>query len=170
MTTGFVRSSPAGELAPNGATYVVFDLFGQTMGVDVRHVREILAPQEIARLPGAQPEVAGVIDLRGRCVPIVDLASGFGMSRVEPGTDARIVVFDIEAGERRCQIGVMADRVRDVVWIEGARIEPASGRGLAGWDGPGLLGATRRETGLVFLIDIKHFLAARCDAGLLETA
>lgn len=155
---------------PQGGTYVVFDLFGQTMGVDVRHVREILGPQTIARLPGARPEMAGVIDLRGRCVPIVELGATLGMTTTEPGADARIVVFDIETGGRPCLIGVIAERVRDVAWIDGSRIEAASNRGSAGWDGPGLVGATRREGSLVFLLDITHFLAAHCEAAPLEIA
>lgn len=155
---------------PRGGTYVVFDLFGQTMGVDVRHVREILGPQTIARLPGARPDMAGVIDLRGRCVPIVELGATLGMTRAEPGADARIVVFDIETDGRQCLIGVTAERVRDVVWIDGSRIEPASNRGTAGWDGPGLVGATRREGSLVFLLDITHFLAAHCEAAPLGIA
>ncbi|MDT8343003.1 MAG: chemotaxis protein CheW [Thermohalobaculum sp.] len=163
------RPAAPATIAPRGGTFVIFDLFGQTMGVDVRHVREILGLQQIARLPGARPELAGVIDLRGRCVPIVDLGARFGMSQADAGEDARIVVFDIEMADRSCQLGVTADRVRDVAWIEGNRIEPASGQGAAGWDGRGLIGATRRDGKLVFLLDITHFLAPYCDAALTET-
>lgn len=170
MTRSHETSASDGAEGVGGGTFVIFDLFGQTMGVDVRHVREILGLQQVSRLPGARAEIAGVIDLRGRCVPIVELGGSLGTPAAAPGEDARIVVFDIDVAGRRCQVGVTADRVRDVVWIEGSRIEPASGRGLAGWDGHGLIGATRREDGLVFLLDITHFLAAFCEAAALEQA
>ena len=156
--------SPQGGEAtprPDGLTAVIFDLYGQTMGVDVRNVREILARQTMSRLPSAPSEITGVIDLRGRCVPIIELSAILGMTPRDRDEEARIIVFELGSGN---QVGVIAERVRDVVRIDAERIEPSpeirDGYGAA----PGVFGAARLESGLVFLLEIGHFLAGFCGA------
>ena len=61
------------------STYLTFDLGDQTLGVEVRHVREILDLQKITRLPNAPMDVLGVVDVRGTSVPIIDLRARLGL-------------------------------------------------------------------------------------------
>ncbi len=136
----------------SAATFLTFDLGGQTIGVGVRHVREILDLQPVTRLPNAPMDVEGVIDVRGASVPVMDLAPRLGLGAAEAGPDARMIVFE-RAGGR--PFGVMADKVREVFRVDPAAIEPApafddAGGGAIGGDL--LVGLCRRDGALVVLL------------------
>ena len=141
------------------STYLTLDLGGQTLGVEVRHVREILDRQRITRLPNAPIEVEGVVDVRGRSVPIIDLKSRLRLPSCNgDDDDLRIVVLEI--GGSRQQIGVLADRVRNVDVIPQSEIEPVPATGLQGWDTRDLQGLSRRGEDLIVLLDIARILGA----------
>jgi purine-binding chemotaxis protein CheW len=140
------------------STYLTFDLGEQSLGVEVRHVREILDRQCITRLPDAPTEVLGVVDVRGACVPIVDLKGRLGIPPKELGEDARIVVFQIREGSGTRPLGVLADRVRNVDAIPDAEIEPAPSVGFGRWDSRHLRGISRRGRDLVVLIELERVL------------
>jgi purine-binding chemotaxis protein CheW len=101
---------------------VVFDLASEHYGVDISDVREIMRMQAITRVPGAYNFVEGVINLRGKVLPVVDLRKRLELKVSEHTKDSRIVVIDIESGE----IGVIVDAVTEVLRIPRASIEPAS--------------------------------------------
>lgn len=101
---------------------VVFDLAGEVYGVNIGTVREIIRMQEITHVPNAPDYVEGVINLRSRVIPIVDLRRRFGVGVKEITPESRIVVVDI-AGE---DIGMMVDSVREVLRINESVVEPAS--------------------------------------------
>lgn len=142
-------------------TYLIFDMGGQTMGVDVRHVCEILGLPKVSRMPAAGGRITGVIDLRGRCVPLVDLGPDLALPKVEPDEEARVVVFESSEGE---QIGAIAERVRDVVRIEAASVEAPSRIGNHAGAGR-VIGMTRLDGRLVFLLDIATLLASHWQGG-----
>lgn len=101
---------------------VVFDLAGEVYGVNIGTVREIIRMQDITHVPNAPDYVEGVINLRSRIIPIVDLRKRFGVTTNEITPESRIVVVDI-AGE---DIGMMVDAVREVLRISEGSIEAAS--------------------------------------------
>jgi len=101
---------------------VVFDLAGEVYGVNIGTVREIIRMQDITHVPNAPDYVEGVINLRSRIIPIVDLRKRFGVTTKEITSESRIVVVDI-AGE---DIGMMVDAVREVLRISETSIEQAS--------------------------------------------
>lgn len=101
---------------------VVFDLAGEVYGVDIGTVREIIRMQEITHVPNAPDFVEGVINLRGKVIPIVDLRKRFTLAASEQTKDSRIVVVDI-AGE---DIGVTVDGVREVMRLPADSIEKTS--------------------------------------------
>ena len=101
---------------------VVFDLAGEVYGVNIGTVREIIRMQDITHVPNAPDYVEGVINLRSRIIPIVDLRKRFGVTTKEITPESRIVVVDI-AGE---DIGMMVDAVREVLRINENSIEQAS--------------------------------------------
>lgn len=140
------------------STYLTFDLGGQTLGVEVRNVLEILDRQRITRLPNAPMDVEGVVDVRGRSIPILDLGSRLGLQHGDDGDDVRILVLEINGGRK--PIGVLADRVRNVEVIPTAEIEPVPSTGLDGWDTGSLQGLSRRGSDLVVLLDIGRVLGA----------
>lgn len=146
------------------STYLTFDLGGQTLGVEVRHVREILDQQKISRLPNAPPEMEGVIDVRGASVPILDIGHRLGMSPGEPGPDTRVIVFEMGVGAARRPFGVLADRVRDVDQIAPGEIEPSPRIG-GGWRDNVMRGLSRRGAQLIALIDLDRVFPAEGTTG-----
>jgi chemotaxis protein methyltransferase CheR len=91
-------AEPDGQESAN--TFLTFDLAGQTLGIPVRSVREILDMQPLCRLPGGAIEAAGVIDVRGSSVPVVDLGRRLGLGGPEDGPENRIVVFEVGGRSR----------------------------------------------------------------------
>lgn len=101
---------------------VVFDLAGEAYGVNIGTVREIIRMQAVTHVPETPDFVEGVINLRGRVIPVVDLRKRFGLTTSEHTSDSRIVVVDIAGHD----IGVIVDAVTEVLRVAGASIESAS--------------------------------------------
>ena len=88
---------------------VVFDLSTEAYGVDIGAVREIIRLQDITRVPRTPEFVEGVINLRGKVIPVVDLRKRFGLPAEDESKENRIVVVDIGAQD----IGVIVDAVTE---------------------------------------------------------
>ncbi|RYH00957.1 hypothetical protein EU805_16000 [Salipiger sp. IMCC34102] len=136
------------------STYLTLELGGQRLGLDVRHVREVLDAQAITPLPNAPGDVLGVVDVRGTSVPILDIRARLGMVAEMSGTEGRIVVLELGRAEEPYPIGIQADRVHKVEQIAADTIEPVPRRGLGGWDARALKGLCRTDKDLVVLIDV----------------
>lgn len=147
-------------------TYVTFELSGQTFGVNVAHVREILDQQKVNRLPNASHDCTGVIDTRGESIPLIDLAARLGMPASEPGPDTRVIVFEIELDDAARPIGVLADRVLNVSVIASGEIEPAPRAAVLGGSARGLRGLTRLGGALVVVLDIAEVFGEHGFPGL----
>lgn len=98
---------------------VVFELASEIYGIDIKTVREIIRMQKITYVPDAPAYVEGMINLRGRVIPVVDLRRRFGLTVAEASPEMRILVVDI-AGE---DIGVIVDAVTEVKRIAGAAVQ-----------------------------------------------
>jgi purine-binding chemotaxis protein CheW len=149
------------EAAEDAAsTFLTFDLDGQTLGVAVRRVREILDLQPMTRLPNAPHEVRGVIDVRGASVPILDLACRLGMGGGETGEDTRVIVFESSGGQGRPRpVGVLADRVRDVRRIDREAVEAPPELGAGRLSPEVMIGLARLDGALVVLVDLDRLFA-----------
>ncbi len=101
---------------------VVFDLAGESYGVNIGTVREIIRMQAVTHVPETPEFVEGVINLRGRVIPVVDLRKRFGLAVTEQTAESRIVVVDITGHD----IGVIVDAVTEVLRVPGSAIESAS--------------------------------------------
>lgn len=100
---------------------VVCDLGGENFGIDISRVFEIIRLQPRTAVPQAPAYVDGVINLRGRIVPVVDLATRFGIPRSKPSNASRIVV----AGSDSRRVGLIVDGVSEVLMVGEDRIEDA---------------------------------------------
>ena len=101
---------------------VVLDLAQETYGVDINTVREIIRMQEITKVPKTLDFVEGIINLRGKVIPVVDLRKRFGLPITEQNKDSRIVVVDIDGQS----IGIVVDGVSEVLRISNDSVEPPS--------------------------------------------
>jgi purine-binding chemotaxis protein CheW len=103
------ESAPAVEMV----TLLLFDLSRETYGIPVTRVLEILRVGEITRVPGAPPHVRGIINVRGRILPAVELRTRITLGELAITEAARLVV--VEASGRT--LGILVDRVRDIVHV-----------------------------------------------------
>jgi len=93
------------------ARYFTFSVAGEEYGISVLAVREILECGTVRRVPRTPAFIRGVIDLRGRAVPVVDLAARFGLARGAAGRPASVVIVEVEVEGQRVVVGLMADAV-----------------------------------------------------------
>lgn len=105
--------------------WVTFLLEGETYGINVMAVQEVLRYSEIAPVPGASNFVLGVINLRGNVITVIDTRHRFGLPTGETTADSRIVV--IEASDQ--VVGLLVDSVAEVVYIRQSEIETSPNAG-----------------------------------------
>jgi purine-binding chemotaxis protein CheW len=132
---------------------VVFDLAQEAYGVDIGTVREIIRMQDVTSVPHRPDYVSGVINLRGRITPVVDLRKRFDLSDLEITRDSRIVVVDIDGDD----IGMIVDAVTEVLRISTTQIEPPSTMIAAGGSDY-IVGIPKLEERLVLLLDLERVL------------
>jgi purine-binding chemotaxis protein CheW len=130
-----------------------FFLEGEEYGVDVRQVQEIRRVGEITAVPRAPEFVRGVINLRGRILPVLDLKRKLGLGEVAPDRAARIVV--VRVGDRL--LGLLVDGASQVLKVPVSRVEPApdvvTERG-----GDYIRGVAKLDDRLIILIDLPRAL------------
>ena len=101
---------------------VVFDVAGEHYGVDIAAVESIIKMQTITVVPRAPAFVEGVINLRGKVLPVIDLRKRFGLARESNTRDTRIVVVEMGG----TTVGMTVDGVSEVLRINDDAIEPPS--------------------------------------------
>jgi purine-binding chemotaxis protein CheW len=107
----------------NSTQYLSFFLGGEAYAIGILRVREILEFQSPTRVPQTPPSIRGVINLRGKVIPIVDLALKFGLTPTAPTKWTCIVVTETNIGGEIAVMGVLADSVNEVIDLAPADIE-----------------------------------------------
>jgi purine-binding chemotaxis protein CheW len=133
---------------------VTFLLGLEEYGIDVRAVQEIIRATEITPVPRAPEFIKGVINLRGRIIPVVDLKRKLGLGEVAPGRRIRIVVVKV----RDRLIGLLVDGASQVLKIPVATIDPAPEE-VVEIDANYIRGVAKLESRLVILMDLQRVLA-----------
>ncbi len=105
--------------------YLTFQLMNEQYGVAIETVREINQFGEITPVPKTPDYVKGVMNLRGKIIPVVNLRVKFGMNPKETTRDTCIIVIDSEIG----QVGMIVDSVKEVIDLQDSQIEPAPSLG-----------------------------------------
>jgi purine-binding chemotaxis protein CheW len=142
---------------------VVFQLGAEFYGVEIARVHEIIRLQAVTRVPRAPAFVEGVINLRGKVIPVVDLRRRFGLPTADHTRASRIVV--VEIGDQ--VVGVVVDGVSEVLRVNGATVEPPSPV-VAGIDSEYIHGIAKLDDRLVILLDLDRVLA-QADRRALES-
>ena len=142
----------ANDVARIEQQLVVFDLGSEAYGVDIGAVREIIRMQEITSLPRTPEYVEGVINLRGKVTPVIDLCKRFGLEVVERTKDNRIVVVDA---------------VTEVLRIPAESVEPPSSL-VTTADSDYITGIVKLEERLIILLDLERVLASDEDLNGVE--
>jgi purine-binding chemotaxis protein CheW len=98
---------------------VVFRLADESYGIDIFRVNEIIRLREITPVPRTESHVKGLVNLRGKTIPVIDLRSRFSLPEAEESDTSRIIVVESDAG----QIGVVVDAVTEVLTLHVDQIE-----------------------------------------------
>jgi purine-binding chemotaxis protein CheW len=140
--------------------FLSFVLVGEEYAVEILRVKEIIEYDNLTRVPAMPPAVRGVINLRGRVVPVVDLALRFGLpqSTITPRTC--IVMVEIGTGDNALVMGIIADAVSEVLDLTIEQIQPPPSFGTS--VGAEFLDGMAETTGrkFVMLLNVDRALSA----------
>lgn len=109
---------------------LMLGLGGEFFAIEASAVREILDPVPVTDVPGARAFVSGVINVRGRIVPLADLRVQFEMPVTPPTTDTRIIVLEVDLDGDPTVVGILADKVYEVTQIAAGALEEAPRIGM----------------------------------------
>ena len=109
---------------------LMLGLAGEVFALDARQVREILDPVPVTRVPGAQPYVSSVLNVRGKVIPLADLRVRFGMPPASITPDSRFIVLEIDLAGEPTTIGIVADKVYEVTDLDTSTLQKAPPIGM----------------------------------------
>lgn len=142
--------------------YLTFVLAGAEYGIAVRRVREIIKVLPITPVPQTPPSVKGVVNLRGKVIPVVDLSVKFGLPST-PQTDRTcIIVVEVLVKGAAQPIGVIVDTVSDVTPIGADALVPPPDFG-AHAGGRYIKALAKAEANVKVLLDLDHVLAGSAE-------
>jgi len=141
------------------AQFVTLGIDREVFAVPVENVIEILDMRPMFRLPEAPPYLAGLIDVRGRAVPVIDLRTKLGLPAAAATESTRILVLDVPMAGRNLVLGLVADRVFEVAAIAIDQIEPPPEIGIA-WHSDYIRGTSRRNDSFVVIFDLPRLFSA----------
>ena len=140
--------------------YLIFHLGGEEFGARILKVREIIGLQDITVVPRTPSYVKGVINLRGKVIPVIDLRLKFGMPEADYTQRTCIIVVHAQVEDNTVLTGVVVDGVSEVLSIAAADIEDTpdfGGQAQAAY----LLGMAKIKGKVKILLDIDQVLASR---------
>jgi purine-binding chemotaxis protein CheW len=149
------RGTP--RLPERPGKYLTFSLANEEFGIRVFEVREIMGLQDITRVPQAEPHIRGVINLRGKIVPVICLRTRFGMPQMEYTPRTCIVVVHVRGEDGLMLIGVLVDSVSEVITLDASEIEDTPEFGT-GQNLDYILGMAKVRGRVKILIDIERVL------------
>lgn len=146
------KKTPGGEQSCNCdlLQLVTFGLGNEEFAVDILKVREINRLREITKIPNAPHYLDGVINLRGRVIPVINLRNNFGLSNQESDSRTRIMIMDIKG----LTVGVIVDYVSEVLRISPDIVEPPPAMSSEEAGNNFIRGIAKMEDRLVILVDM----------------
>jgi len=149
--------------------YLTFTLDDEEYGIGILKVKEIIGMMSITSVPQTPEFVKGVINLRGKVIPIVDLRLKFDMEAIPYSERTCIIVVEIDSTQKTIQIGIVVDAVSEVLNIREDEIEaaPAFGTKL---NTDYILGMAKIEGGVKILLNIDKVLSTQEIEGLKSVA
>ena len=141
-------------ISEDESKYLTFKLAEEEYGVEILKVREIFGMQDITTVPRMPVYMKGVINLRGKVIPVVDLRLKFGLDEIEHTEETCIIVVDVGT-----EVGIIVDTVSEVLDITGDNIEPPPAMG-ASVDTSFILGMGKVGDAVKILLDINRVMTS----------
>jgi purine-binding chemotaxis protein CheW len=138
--------------------FLGFHVGSEEYGIGILRVREILEYDTVTTMPDTPPSIRGVINLRGRVVPVMDLAVRFGLPRASVTSRSCVVIVEVTAGGEPAVMGLMVDAVHQVMELSPSDIETPPSFGTRA-DIQYLRGLGRAGKRFLLLLDIERLFA-----------
>ncbi|MEE9392952.1 MAG: chemotaxis protein CheW [Planctomycetota bacterium] len=148
--------------------YLTFQLGEEHYGLPILQVREIIGLMDITKVPRSPDYIRGVINLRGRIIPVLNLRDRFGMTSVEDTSMTCIIVVDVEAQGATTLMGILVDSVREVLDIIPEDIEPAPSFG-AGANGNAIRAMAKGKERVTILLSTEQVVNSESLAATSES-
>ena len=133
--------------------YMTFKLGDELFAIDVAQVREVLEVPRITKVPAAPEYMRGVVNVRGKAIPVVDLRSRFGLPKADDMVNTRIIVMELDLDGESTVLGGIADSVHEVIELEPGNIDPPP-RIAMRWRTDFIQGMGKRGDDFIILLDI----------------
>ncbi len=144
----------AGNLDELAGKYLTFTLADEEYGVDILKVREIIGVLEITAVPHTPDFIRGVINLRGRVIPVIDLRLKFRMETRGYNDRTCIVVVEVQGGEGPIMVGLVVDSVSEVMNVDREHIEPTPSFGGRAVKAENIMGLAKIDGQVRILLDV----------------
>ena len=155
-----MTANDTGSADARAGKYLTFQLATEEFGIRVLKVREIMGIQEITAVPQTPAHIKGVINLRGKVVPVVDLRLKFGVAAADYTQRTCIIVTQVQGESSPVMMGIVVDSVSEVLNLTGTEIEdtPDFGEEISG---SYLLGMAKVKGKVKILLDIDRVLSTQ---------
>jgi purine-binding chemotaxis protein CheW len=156
--TAVLGSNEKIDISMLAGKYLTFVLGDEGYGIEILKVREIIGLMEITKVPNMPHYVRGVINLRGKIHPVVDLHTKFGMGTTEDTNETCIIVVDVTQGGKPMMVGIIVDSVSEVLDISAGEIEETPQFNIS-LDAHYIMGIAKIKDDIQILLDIDQVLA-----------
>jgi len=137
--------------------YLTFSIAKEDYGISIMKVKEIIEVMPVTPMPQTPPYVKGVINLRGKIIPVADLRTKLGIRESEYTDRSCIVILETTKDERTVLIGMVVDSVSEVLHIKGADIEDVNDF-LLNLNRGCVLGMAKMASGIKMILDVDTVL------------
>lgn len=153
---GFFEEGYYEEEDTQRGRFLVFSVDGSIYGLPIRFVTEIVGIQPATRVPGTPGYVKGIINLRGRIIPLIDVRLRFGKQEIPYNDRTCIIVIDVDS----VAVGLVVDKVSDVMTIGDGQIAPPPAGGALGSENRYIEGIGKAGDMVLLLLDAEKLLRA----------
>lgn len=141
------------DMSALAGKYLTFKLAGEEYAIEILKVKEIIGRMDITAVPRMPSHVRGVINLRGKVIPVVDLRTKFGMMTTEDTEETCIIVVDVAQDDQSELTGILVDTVSEVLDIAANQIEETPSFGVI-LDTGFIMGMAKVNQSVKMLLDI----------------
>ncbi len=156
--TSPAATAPTSATAQGSGQFLTIGVGDETFALDIAQISEVLDLLPFTRIPNMPPDIRGVIDVRGRGIPVFDMRRKLGLPPADPTAHSRIVVLEMCMDQTPLTLGAMTDRVYEVTALDNDRVDDSPHVGMA-WDSSYIRGIGRRNGQFVIVLDMVKLFA-----------
>jgi len=153
-----MKSADVAAIGARPGKYLTFSMGGEEYGLEILSVQEIIGIMKVTRIPRMPSFIRGVINLRGKVIPVIDLRKRLDLELKSDTDRTCIIVVQVQTGEGAVTMGIIVDSVSEVLNVTAAQIEPAPEFG-SNISTEFILGVAKIAKNVVILLDANRTLS-----------